>query len=169
MRLARGGHGLKECPKRTFFVPDPPLTSRACRRRPHCYRWGRPRLPRPASPPALTRFFACAKRGDATLVPLVPPGLKPLANGLGSRRLRRRHACGLTISRTLWSGRWATGPPAVGLVASQRISISADTARHGLTSLDTHTQDVLCWSGDDIPRTLGTSRLRALQTSPGAG
>jgi hypothetical protein len=50
---------------------------------------GRPRLPSPAAP-----FAHSVRRGAATLGPFAPAGLKPLTIGLGSRRLRRRHAGG---------------------------------------------------------------------------
>jgi hypothetical protein len=43
---------------------------------------------------SLRCFFAYAKRGH-TLGFLPPSGIKPTLTGLASRRLRRRHACGL--------------------------------------------------------------------------
>jgi hypothetical protein len=70
---------------------------------------GRPRLPSPAAP-----FAHFVRRGAATLGPFAPAGLKPLAIGLGSRRLRRRYAarCARFAARPSPgpSGR-AAGPP----------------------------------------------------------
>ena len=68
----------------------------------------RPRLASPAAPLAAALLFASRRRGAATLGAFVPSGPKPLANGLGSRRLRRRHAARYAriaarpISRPLW-------------------------------------------------------------------
>ena len=86
-RLARGGHGPKMPLLGTFLTQTPRSRSRACRRPPRAIAGTGPQLPSPASP-----FAHFVRRGAATLGPFAPAGLKPLTIGLGSRRLRRRHA-----------------------------------------------------------------------------
>jgi hypothetical protein len=82
-----GGAMAQKRPFGAFFVGQAPRSpSRACRRR--------PRLapgPTPTADPCGS-FARFARRGAATLGPFAPAGLKSLATGIGSRRLRRRHA-----------------------------------------------------------------------------
>ena len=132
----------KKRPKGALFVPDPPL-AKPCVSGTMLGLW-----PRTDPDCRALRLLSCKctiARASAPLLRKVPParsfvpaGPKPFALGLGSRRLRRRHACAPGHLPVLWPGAPANTAARVraSAHAPRRISTSADICRSGYLSTD---------------------------------
>jgi len=144
-------------PQRAFFVGQTPRSpSRACRRR--------PRLapgPTPTADPCGS-FARFARRGAATLGSFAPAGLKSLAIGIGSRRLRRRHAARFARFAARPSpgpsGR-AAGPPAAAFRRMPPANISGEYVRALFPQVEDNT----------ATRKTGRVRMTSLYLDSGLG